>query len=72
VKATMFGTPYFLSIRNARRYYSGYGYDDVDAAVNHKIEHGKIFIGTPPLKPGQTAHLNTGEGRYFIIEQLEG
>lgn len=67
------GTPYFDNVVSARRYYAPYSGDGLALApkayVLAKIGAGEIYIGKPPLKPGQRAELIPGEGRYRIIEE---
>lgn len=63
------GTSYFLNRYRANKYYNQYGYSAQD--VEDKIEKGEIFIGKPPLNPGEVLILNPKEGRYFIQRELQ-
>lgn len=61
------GTPYFQSRLDAIRYYKPYGYDDIDQAVQDKIDAKEIFIcQRPPHKENEIVTFNIHEGRYFI------
>jgi hypothetical protein len=69
---TTYGTSHFTSRSAAVRYYKGYGYDDVKAAVAAKIKDGEIHIGKPPLKAGQRLTTVDGGKRYAITEANPG
>lgn len=58
------GTCYFASRRAANTYYKNEGGCTPDH-VQRKLDEGLIFIGYPPLKPGEHAHMDH-EGRYYI------
>lgn len=64
------GTNCFISLSRAIDYYQLYqpGTKRKETAewVDSKLKDGKIRIGKPKLKEGETLFLNADEGRYFI------
>lgn len=62
------GTPYFVSRDAAIKYYRGYGFDNVGAAVERKIQEKEIYIGKPPTKSGDSLLLVDDGTRYAIDE----
>lgn len=59
------GTSYFVSTRDAERYYKPYGFTPDD--VRRKAASGEIHIGIkPPAVLGLRQFVNVEEGRYFI------
>ena len=66
-----YGTPYFPSIQEARRYYSA---QFEGGNVRTKINEGEIHIGKPPTKAGEVAYLvNERPGkRYYIRKTIKG
>lgn len=58
-----YGTAYFTDRASAEAYYKPYGFTDRD--VKRKLNAGEIYIGKPPLKPGETC-ASDREGRYII------
>lgn len=59
---TITGTCYFPSLHDANLYYCDLSIKE----VSYKIEMGEIYIGKPPLKPGQKLFIQ--DNRYFIEE----
>jgi predicted RNA methylase len=55
-------TCHFTSRAAADLYFRDYGFDDASI----QIAEGSIYIGEPPLRPGQTLSVIPGEGRYCI------
>lgn len=64
-----YGTAHFEDLAAARVYYATYGFSAEEVA--RKLKVGEIFLGPPPLKPGQKLHLDRQEHRYFIEEASE-
>lgn len=61
------GTCHFVSIFDARRYFSYEGSKiAAERAVTTKLKEGSIKIGPPEIKKGQKLLINKDEGRYFI------
>ena len=66
-----YGTSYFPTWANAKRYYGQfltckveYFEEEIKNIVNNKINSGEIHIGKPSLKPGQKCYIE--DNRYFI------
>ena len=59
------GTPNFVSLEAAVKYYATYGEDRED--VEYKIENKIIFIGKPELRKGDTLVIDE-DGRYHLEE----
>jgi len=65
---TIIGTSYFPSLSDAEIYYSPYSPDlsnrDFNSMIQGKIQSGEIYLGKPPLKPGESFFVK--ENRYFV------
>jgi hypothetical protein len=63
---TRYGTPYFVSMASARRYYAWQGLTPTDVA--RKLDAAEIYIGPPDLAPG--LHLVViDQGTRYAIEE---
>lgn len=62
---TQYGTCCFRSLADAERYYSEHIYGK--GAAKRKLESGEIKLGRPPVKAGDSIHVND-EGRYVVTE----
>ena len=63
---TTWGTAYFPTKLDARKYYALQG-EDIDS-IDDKIDEGHVYIGEPPCKSGERAILitnNYGDKRWF-------
>jgi len=58
------GTPYFVSLDAAVRYYAEQRLDR--AAVERKLATGEIHIGEPALAPGERLFRIDGGDRYAV------
>jgi hypothetical protein len=66
---TRYGTCYFPTLARATAYYRPYAKIEgipVTKLVDRKLDAKEIFIGEPPLKPGET--LTIEDNRYFVTE----
>lgn len=69
------GTAHFPYLCDALDYYApqhaGFTYDELRAAVVHKIEVGEIHLGPPPRRDGWRAVLvDEDPGRRYHLEQV--
>lgn len=62
----IYGTSYFVSERDACRYYRPQGIPAVE--VKRKIAEGLIHVGFPPYKAGDYITTIDGGTRYAITE----
>ena len=61
---TMTKTCYFTSRSAAERYYRPEGFDAID--VERKIKEGLIYIGPPPVQPGERLIIIDNGCRYAV------
>jgi len=66
VVMSIIGTNYFVSKNAAIRYWSHW--EDAEDIVEHKLSIGELFIGEPPLKPGERLVV-IDSGRYAIVTE---
>ncbi len=65
------GTSYFVSRKDAVRYYRAYEGSNAEAAVARKLKEGEIHIGAPHLKAGERL-LRIDGGTRFAIQEAKG
>ena len=63
---SIIGTSYFVSKKAAIHYYSHW--EDADDIVDYKLSIGELFIGEPPIKPGERLVV-IDSGRYAIVTE---
>ncbi|TVR06645.1 MAG: hypothetical protein EA385_15110 [Salinarimonadaceae bacterium] len=60
------GTAYFPSWAAAEIYYQPYESGNISERVREKVRAGEIYIDKPPTKPGEVAHIDQKEKRFFV------
>ncbi len=58
------GTSHFTSRLAAIRYYTSYGYEDVESEVDRKLRDSEIHLGPPLIESGYKLWVDD-DGRYF-------